>query len=423
MMEQPSWRRINSLIGKPPDFLRYHTLGATYYWGADAFDVFPKGKDFAIYDKFAEIRRTGKEDRPFFENWLRTQSGPDGKRDKMWDAHIWSGVNSFKSRPDVMIPYTNARGIGTCEEFQVFQDEWLVSDYTARTAATVAYDVDPVESFQDFALYYFAKMLDTGAFDGIYFDNTFLKANKNTVAGGAYVRDDGTIQPSCGLWTMREYLKRAAILCWQKGRPFVNISHMTNTQIVPINTWAGINLDWEWKYGDTDGQDRFAADYVRAVSLGLQTGSRPTVLLGLHATKKELQPWVSRTCLAWCLVHEIYPAWTYGEPFQTVYQKLYDFGYGTPECRVHRYWEKQPIRIEGIDAKALVVTRPGAVTVFVTNVGQDGACRLVLDKELGLKPDAPALDGETGKPIDRVGEAVYSFPLRRHDFRLIVCGR
>lgn len=421
MMAKPSWRRINSLVGKAPDFLRYHTLGATYYWGGIDHDVFPRDKDTSIYDKFAEIRRTGKEDRPFFENWLR-KYGPDGERDKMWDAHIWSGVSSFKSQPDLMIPYTNARGCGRCDDFTVFQDEWLVSDYTSRSATSVAYDIDPVPSFQDFALWYFEKMLDSGAFDGIYFDNTFLKANKDIVSGGAYYRDDGTLQPACGLWTMRDYLKRCAILCWQKGRPFVNISHMTNTQIVPINTWAGINLDWEWKYGDTDAHDRFAEDYVRATSIGLQTGSRPTALLGLHATKKELQPWVARTCLAWCLVHEIYPAWSYGEPFQSVFKKLYDFGYGADQCRVIRYWEKQPIRIEGIEAKALVVARKGAVAVFVTNTGQDGVCRLTLDPSLVLKPDASALDAETGKPIERVGDAAYSFPLKRHDFKLLIAG-
>ncbi|MBM4030404.1 MAG: hypothetical protein FJ291_01295 [Planctomycetes bacterium] len=421
MMAKPSWRRINSLVGKAPDFLRYHTLGATYYWGGIDFDVFPRDKDTSIYDKFAEIRRTGKEDRPFFENWLRKYA-PDGQRDKMWDAHIWSGVGSFKGQPDIMIPYTNARGCGRCEDFTVFQDEWLVSDYTGRAATSVAYDIDPVPSFQDFALYYFEKMLDSGAFDGLYFDNTFLKANKNIVGGGAYYRDDGTLQPACGLWTMRDYLKRCAILCWQKGRPFVNISHMTNTQIVPINTWAGINLDWEWRYGDTDAHDRFAEDYVRATSIGLQTGSRPTVLLGLHATKKELQPWVARTCLAWCLVHEIYPAWSYGEPFQTVFKKLYDFGYGTDACRVLRYWEKQPIRIEGIEAKALVAAKPGAVAIFTTNTGQDGVCRLTLDKSLGLKPAAPALDAETNKPIERAADGSYSFPLKRHDFKLLLCG-
>ena len=421
MMQQPSWRRINSLVGKAPDFLRYHVLGATYYWGGIDHDVFPRDKDTSIYDKFAEIRRTGKEDRPFFENWLR-RYGPDGQRDKKWDAHIWSGVHSFKSQPDLMIPYTNARGCGRCDDFTVFQDEWLVSDYTSRAASPVAYDVDPVLSFQDFALWYFEKMLDSGAFDGLYFDNAFLKANKDIVSGGAYYRDDGTLQPGCGLWTMRDYLKRAAILCWQKGRPFVNVSHMTNTQIVPINTWAGINLDWEWKYGDTDAHDRFAEDYVRATSIGLQTGSRPTALLGLHTTKKELQPWVARTCLAWCLVHEIYPAWSYGEPFQSVYKKLYDFGYGTDACRVLRYWEKQPIRIEGIEAKALVVAKPGAVAVFLTNTGRDGTCRLTLDKTLSLKPDAPALDAETGKPIERAGDGGYTFPLKRHDFKLVLLG-
>ncbi|HPD14079.1 MAG TPA: DUF6067 family protein [Planctomycetota bacterium] len=422
MMQNPSWRRINSLVGKAPDFLRYHTLGATFYWGGIDFDVFPRDKDTSIYDKFAEIRRTGKEDRPFFENWLR-KYGPDGQRDKMWDAHIWSGVSSFKGQPDLMIPYTNARGCGKCDDFTVFQDEWLVSDYTSRAATSVAYDIDPVPSFQDFALYYFEKMLDSGAFDGLYFDNTFLKANKNIVGGGAYVRDDGTLQPACGLWTMRDYLKRCAILCWQKGRPFVNISHMTNTQIVPINTWAGINLDWEWKYGDTDAHDRFAEDYVRATSIGLQTGSRPTVLLGLHETKKELQPWVARTCLAWCLVHEICPAWTYGEPFQTVFKKLYDFGYGTDACRVIRYWEKQPIRIEGIEAKALVVAKKGAVAVFITNIGQDGVCRLILDKSLGLAPDAGAVEAERGGAIERTGDSAYSFPLKRHDFTLLLIGQ
>ncbi|NQT53509.1 hypothetical protein HQ576_15730, partial [bacterium] len=343
MMDTPSWRRVNSLVGRAPVFLRYHVLGATFYWGGVSYDVFPKDKDYSIFQEFARIRRTGEVNREFFKKWL-LKYGPDGQREKKWDAHIWSGAHSFKGQPDSMIPYTNARGIGPCEEYTVFQDEWLLSDYTPRRGAAVAYDVDPCESFQDFACHYFGKALDLGTFDGIYFDNTFLKANKDIVAGGAYLRDDGTLQPSCGLWTMREYLKRVAILAWQKGRPFTNVSHMTNTQIAPINTWAGINLCWEWRYGDTDCHDRFAADYNRAVCIGLQTGSRPTALLGLHATKKQLQPWVARTCLAWTLVHEIYPAWSYGEPFQSVYQRLYDFGYGTGQCHVYPYWKPRPPR-------------------------------------------------------------------------------
>jgi len=311
MMPMPSWRRINSLVGKSPQFLRYHVLGATFYWGAEAYNPFPERKDFALYDLFAEIRRTGKVDEKAVLRELR-KYGPDGERDNKWDASIRNAVHHCKAQPDVLIPYTNARGIGRCEDFDVFQDEWLVADYTTRSGAPVAYDVSPCRSYQDFAVWYFAKMLDSGAFDGLYFDNTFLKAHKDIVSGGAYVRDDGLLQPGVGLWHMREYLKRCAILCWQKGRPFTNVSHMTNTQIVPINTWAGINLAWEWRYGDSDAHDRFSPDYCRAVCCGFQTGSRPTALLGLHVTKKDLRPWVARTAMGWTAVHEIYPAWTYG---------------------------------------------------------------------------------------------------------------
>ena len=70
------------------------------------------------------------------------------------------------------------------------------------------------------------------------------------------------------------------------------------------------------------------------------------------------------------------------------------------------------------------MTKPGAVAVLVTNTGQDGTCRVVLDKELGLKPGAAAVDGETGKAIERVGEGAYAFPVKRHDCKLVqVLGR
>ena len=52
--------------------------------------------------------------------------------------------------------------------------------------------------------------------------------------------------------------------------------------IVPVMSFLNCTMDWEWKYGYEDFQDRFSADLTVAESIGRQVGAWPTILAGAY---------------------------------------------------------------------------------------------------------------------------------------------
>jgi hypothetical protein len=197
---------------------------------------------------------------------------------------------------------------------------------------------------------------------------------------------------------------------------------MTNTNIVPILSFANINLDWEWQYGKRDFQDRFTPDLTVAETIGRQCGNIPLILAGgFYDEKDPAWEWCMRTRLGVCLVHEIrvwdwHPAWHYA-----MYQKLFDFGYGGPDCRVYNYWDEGfPLKVTGVDAKGIVMAKGPRAIAIVTDYGEGGQCSLELDlRGLGLPPTVKANDLETGEGVDG-GAGRASFPLKKHDFRALL---
>jgi len=345
----------------------------------------------------------------------------------MYNNHISAGMRSAagtkRSEGWLWTPYTNARGMGFEEdEWPTFQDEWVNFPYLERSkSGGIAYDICPVESFQDAAMWYYREMMK--CFDGIYWDNIFMAANYDTVAGGAWVDEKGRTHPSMGLWAMRDLIRRTAVLFNEEGRPvFANVPHMTNTNIVPILSFANINLDWEWQYGKRDFQDRFTPDLTVAETIGRQCGNVPLILSGgFYDDKDPAWEWCMRTRLGVCLVHEI-RVWDWHPAFHyAMYQKLFDFGYGSPECRVYNYWDEGfPLKVSGVDAKGIVMANGPRAIVIVTDYGEGGACELQLDLvRLGLPATVKAKDLETGEAVEGDGGRV-SFPLKRHDFRALL---
>jgi hypothetical protein len=210
------------------------------------------------------------------------------------------------------------------------------------------------------------------------------------------------------------------------GKPWLNVAHMTTSQVIPCNTWVGINLNWELKYGMEDFQDRFPRDFLRADTIGGQSGCVPLVLPGIQGSEEpEKLEWVTRTQLATALVHEI-KLWgltTYRTSGIAVriLKALYDFGYGQPGCQVYRYWDKDfPLRLSGADAEALLLEKGGELLIFVADFGQGGTCTVqVAPERLHVRSELILSDVETGQPIRKTGANGWSFDLKKHDFKLL----
>jgi hypothetical protein len=415
-------------------------MGATYYWGGLSYDVYPYQYRFDYFDKLRETRETGQVDQKFIGDWLKMWQEKLGyqkgsQEEKFFQAHVNAGFYSAKSSPwkegHRLFVYTNPRGVGFhVPEFATFQDEWLrYANFNRRwnPKADVGYDVSPCRSFQDYCLWYYRKMLT--CFDGVYWDNTFLSAHFDPVIGEAWTDQQGRIHPTLGLIHLRELTKRTAVMLWQETRHFpesrrppITLAHMTNTQLVPVNSFLNCTMDWEWKYGMEDFQDRFSPDLTVAETIGRQVGAWPTILAGGHPDSKDPRlDFLQRTRLGVTLVHEI-QVFDYSPQLdRDIYRKLYEFGYGTEACRVFNYWQQgHPVQVDGIQAATLAMAKDGQAVIVVTDYGAGGPCRMKLDlASLGLKQDAAATDFETGAAIQRTAAGTYAFAIKKHDFKIL----
>ncbi len=430
-MTPAPWRNI--VFSMPQLGGQYNAaiIGSALQWGGDDYYTFyPRGKDYTIF----EIIRKTRAGEYNAEAWSRWAEGYDPNIpfvDRI-RRNIRSGEGVFRSRPETVIPYTDMRGIVVREEdFRVFQDEWLVDAYSPKKwpeydeSGAFGYSAIACRSRQDYILWYFNKMLDSGAMDGIYYDVQYPQAIRNTVSGQAYIDDFGKIRAVCDIFDTRELFKRSAVLAWQKRRYNLNVAHMSFTLMAPVHSWAGAILDWESRYGMDDFQERFKREYIHAVSLGRQVGAMPIACGSIGITGvPDRRPWVNRTLAGTLITHEI-KDWAVGWGKDGIYEKslrlLYAFGYGADDCAVYNYWNKDfPAVIEGLDVAALVLVKNGEALIVVCDYGEGGTCRLALDPEkIKIESGGRFRDLENGLILERKGDLACSFEIKKHDFRII----
>ena len=428
----PDWRAWQ-MLGRAPDPrpagaarpVVISFLGSCYSWGAVSacLDVYPRGEDYSLWEKFAEARKTGVVDQAFLDRWVDGYEPAPGDDGKPYRPEVTYGFNVMRGNRDTVLLYTNARGVRLdTREGRTFLDEWHRDAFPTRTWAYgqgPAYDLDPVASYRDYAAWHYHRMLTTFA-DALYWDDIFPQSNFDTVGTDAYALPDGTVQPSAGIWNMRELVRRGAVLAHEAGKPNRNMVHITNTAVAPILSFAGTSLTWEDRVGDADFQDRFARDYVLAESIGRQHGTVPFVLPLAHGSDPAKVAWARRTGTGAALVHEL---GAHGWPeYAEARQRLLDFGYGGPDVRVSNYWQADhPVKVEGSDCATLVASRPGRVVVVMCDYGDGGDLKLRLDAAaLGIDGPITATDMEAGTPLQVGAAGEVLLPIKRHDFRMVL---
>ena len=215
------WTESYSL--KPPPggkFIRFS--GSCWTWGAltPCLDVYPRDEDFSIWEQFAKTKRTGQVDADFIAKWaagfpnLTPEERKRNLSNTRWGFHI------LVDKPQDVLVYTNGRGVRfDTREGQTFLNEWHCDAFATRTwpaGGGVAYGLNPVESYRDYAMWYYKKMLETFVAH-IYWDDIFMQSCFNVVGTEAYELSDDTIQPASGLFEMRELIRRAAVLQHEFG--------------------------------------------------------------------------------------------------------------------------------------------------------------------------------------------------------------
>jgi hypothetical protein len=417
--------------------------------------------------------------------------------------------------PELIIPYTNPRAVVFDDDAEQFIDEWSeysiddprYSDPSAWACgswegcrrfhresiaelernASLGYwkgwstATDPVPSYADMVMHETKKMQSTFA-DGIYYDNIFFHANYNTApAGPAYINDDGVLVPGVSFWDFRNLIKRAAIMQHADRTLFGGENtgsaaftrlwlHMTNCNLIPILSWASVNLDWEWhmldglEEDDCQTRNGFGCDNkgqhcndtslilaqttgMQAGTVGIAIGSGYTGSDGCRSRPdlrgKDCAAWLIRTVFATAIPHEVRPSgWAWqpkipaspdGEFVETKTSdnvtEIFDgFGYADPRCDVYRFWEADfPIATSGAVTLPLVIRCPASggglsarVLVFFGSFGPKGDVNFALDRQaLGLSAHATAVDAENGRPVLPAGGGNFSLRLDKHSFRIV----
>jgi len=341
--------------------------GSNGYWGIIPHFAgkYPADRDYSFADELLIARRTGKVNREFLKEWVEKKikriitDNPEQVEDRT--RHVYAGMNSISGRgrkPQLIYFEEHAQDV-TTPEWEVFQDEWGLKQYTDRTwpqqQPGVGAQINCCRSYQDFALWHAREWMMRGL--GMYCDNTYPRNWENVFLSDAYVRSDGQVQPSACIWELREYHRR--MWCLQQDcqllteYPLLKSVHMTNGNILPVITWADISLDNEWSW--KNGEEPFPPEVLQAEMIGRQAGNYPHALYPIIGTKNKphgtkVPETVERAEWGFRFTHEILRS------SNNLEKIVRDFGYGKDFCRIINYWEKQKL---SADVPVIVVSNPG----------------------------------------------------------------
>lgn len=414
------WRRTT--WGAPSQYWPYlvhntNFLGSPYCYGGltHSNELFPRDFDLSLWYAFAEVRKTKQIPKRFVRKWL------DGYRDREMMKKVYAPEIAFgfhmmqNSPPGTIMFYTNARGQRLdIPESRTFLDDWFREEFQSSRnvppeyGAHQSYSIDPTSSYRDFAMFWYQKMLSIGVTDNLYWDDIYLTGNwDHSGREEAYVMEDGSFQPSVGLFNIRALIRRAAVMMEEMGKTPQNMVHMTNTAIAPICAFAQKNLDWEDQDGLRPFQERYTREYIRAVTLGRQFGNRPHAIgMISKGGDPETLKMCRRSRSGVMITHEI----------NNVPLDLYKFGYGQDYVRVWNYWEKDyPVKISG-ETSSLFVSKKDEAVLIVCNYDKSENFTARLDcRKLGFTGPLSAVNAETREPIEVKGDTLI-FRIKRSDY-------
>lgn len=390
------WRRL--LPGQR--FKHFRSRIFTMNYAADGIYAckYPSHADFSIFNIIQALRWGAPVEDPW-QAWRcqNEQRWSPYLKDERFRRLVETLTRVARQQPDLLTMYFEefTQTHATHPEAHVFQSEWSGEYHTPllrqvtkeweRLASIRTGALAP--SYRDFACWYAAEWIRRGI--GCYFDNAFPIGVTDPVTTSAYVLEDGRLQPSAGLWSRRDYLRRIWVLHRQMSprlmRPLMMV-HMTNTHILPYLVWNECNLDLEW--GDERPlQAQWSPELLRVQSIGRQSGNLPLAMP------------TARNGMLVMLIHEA--GMFTALPSPEFVELLADWHYGLPDCRVFNYWDTgAPVEVNDSRVKWLLLEHGGRLLLLVCTWNPDEAeVVLTLDTRLlgvavsqatdVLNPDSP----------------------------------
>jgi hypothetical protein len=444
----------------------FSVLGCDCHWLSlgNYGSFYPAGRDLSLWKAIRRgntQRLSDREIQQVIEDGRKNFARYGPQRVRLFESMANMNLRNRCGRQ--MIFYYNRDAQIGSQEFQTFMDEWCTHDYCDELRGVdsdAAVGVLPTRSFMDHALYWYAKSFEIAGNTGVYLDNLYFRPFTNTKFAGSYVREDGTVVPSNGIWEMREQAKRTFAFLCECGMEPIHMAHMTSLELLPILSFYTVQYDWEWQRGRGDVHDRFTREYLQLVSLGELSGCWPIVLheLGQHEENMLLRydypqlkqvlerlrgqcndPWVLKTFLGVTMVHELLvdPYFWHYEPIpegDTVENRLFET-FRRPvldllqkgDVDVFRYWDPrpQPVVAQGADWPSIVYSRKGeeAIVAVTSYADCDLSAGLRIQPDaLGLGDKFRVVDVETGAAL-AVENNVLPLRLKKHDLKVLRLSR
>ncbi len=351
-------------------------LPVTPWGGHQCADKFPFEDRWEIVDKIIETQLERKNNNEWFAEMVKKHDIPPihGNADWLKMVHHFAWHQVYQRRP-VLVYFEEMAASTYRPEWHVYKNEWARDLLDPRRSWPDGYDLFRQgrlaignyratfgPSYRDYGAWYTNEWLKRGV--GIYWDNSYLTTASNPFSSAAY---EGN--PGLTLWNQREYSKRTWNLLKhyerQRGEKLLFLQHMTNASLLPILAWTTTAMDNEF---DTKAFSRnvtyprqhpadepFPPDYLRAQSLGRQTGCYPAIH---HA-----QGPTPRSDWGMCRVHDIPGG---GQQSHQLEKALVGFGYVDPDVVVHNYWAEHPaLTMDRDDVKWLLLARPRDQRLFL----------------------------------------------------------
>ncbi len=432
------WRNPNLII--PPHG------GSNAYWGIrPAYSgKYPDGYDWQYVDEMVRARETGKINTAYLDDFLKRHYGnlPESER-KGYRVHAYGGHGGMMAQrgdqPTMLYLEEHAQD-QTTPEWNTFQDEWGLVQFTPRKwleisdlntpglRSAAGIGITPVKSYQDFVMWQCREWLRRGI--GLYCDNTFPRSSTDLVNSSAYVRPDGSVQPSSDIWDMREYHKRMWVLTRQMQKsvkwPLLISLHITNGMILPIACWTDVELDLEW--GWANGYKPFPPELLEIETTARQIGAYPQAHFPIagcglvHENPTYLSGKVNqdmvRTDWAMRMIYGVLRYNMRGENFTPFNKIVNDFGLGTPSCKVYDYWQRDyPVKIMPDEVKSILLRRENrAILIIASWADKPIDVKISFGKSMKIK----SASGKFPEKTFSVSENAFQCELQKYGMQLFL---
>ena len=359
-------------------------LPVNAWGGLDCAYNTPYKNHWGIVNKIEEARNRGNitnDIHQWFENFNKKYNPPPAYGNWPWLTSVeWFANDAVGKTPFHPITcYTEENDVsGVRKEWKTYLYEWTQSAYfynqyntkwpdyamyykgSSGSGEGVTWD----KSARDYEVWIQNQWLKRGV--GLYWDNFCYGTSYNYRTTPAYITKTGQIQPAATIWEMRSLIMRVWNLLgywkeyWEKrGLPLEFVLHMTNTFVLPMDTFATADLDNELGPSVPIGPG-----YLRTETLGLQAGNYP---LSLHHAYGDTNPWVKplpdaeKAKIEWGMemVHEIKRAPLWDQNYARLDKIVFGYGYVTKAVKIYHYWSRNPgLKVNSNKIKWIILSKP-----------------------------------------------------------------